>query len=49
MTGSIISLVRVVNLFWTVINLLPVLPLDGGQLLRIVMKGSLARAASGMP
>ncbi len=24
-----------VNIFWTIINLLPVLPLDGGQLLRI--------------
>lgn len=24
-----------INLFWTVINLMPVLPLDGGQLLRI--------------
>lgn len=26
----------IVNLFWTVVNLLPVLPLDGGQLLRII-------------
>ncbi|MBI2743643.1 MAG: M50 family metallopeptidase [Chlamydiales bacterium] len=25
-----------VNLFWTLLNLLPVMPLDGGQLLRIV-------------
>ncbi len=25
----------VINMFWTVINLMPVLPLDGGQLLRI--------------
>jgi stage IV sporulation protein FB len=25
-----------VNLFWTVINLLPVIPLDGGQLLRVI-------------
>jgi stage IV sporulation protein FB len=38
MTGSIISLTRVVNIFWTVINLLPVIPLDGGQLLRIVLE-----------
>ncbi len=37
-TGSVLSLVRAVNLFWTVVNLLPVLPLDGGQLLRIVME-----------
>lgn len=29
---------QLANLFWTVINLLPVLPLDGGQLLRIVLE-----------
>ena len=28
------------NLFWTIINLLPVLPLDGGQLLRILLEAS---------
>lgn len=28
-----------VNLFWTLLNLLPVLPLDGGQLLRIILQG----------
>lgn len=28
-----------VNLFWTIINLLPVMPLDGGQLLAIILKG----------
>jgi Zn-dependent protease len=28
-----------VNLFWTVINLFPVLPLDGGRLLSIVLEG----------
>src|SRR5581483_1021106 len=38
MTGSILQLTRVVNLFWTVVNLLPVMPLDGGQLLRIVLE-----------
>lgn len=27
-----------INLFWTVMNLFPVLPLDGGQLLRIVLE-----------
>ena len=37
--GSILSLTRIVNLFWTVVNLLPVMPLDGGQLLRIVLEG----------
>jgi hypothetical protein len=29
----------VANLFWTIVNLLPVLPLDGGHLLRIVLEG----------
>lgn len=38
MIGSILQLTRVVNLFWTVVNLLPVMPLDGGQLLRIVLE-----------
>ncbi|MBA2369139.1 MAG: M50 family metallopeptidase [Candidatus Protochlamydia sp.] len=28
-----------VNLFWTLLNLLPVLPLDGGQLVRIILEG----------
>ena len=27
-----------INLIWTVLNLLPILPLDGGQLLRIVLE-----------
>lgn len=27
------------NLFWTIVNLLPVLPLDGGHLLRIILEG----------
>lgn len=31
---------RVINLFWTIINLFPVLPLDGGQLLRIALEGA---------
>jgi Zn-dependent protease len=35
--GPILSLTRFVNLFWTITNLLPVLPLDGGQLLRILL------------
>ena len=38
MTGSILQLTRMVNLFWTVVNLLPVMPLDGGQLLRIILE-----------
>ncbi len=28
-----------VNLFWSVLNLLPILPLDGGQLARILLEG----------
>lgn len=27
-----------VNLFWTIINLLPVMPMDGGQLLRVIFE-----------
>lgn len=30
-----------VNLFWTLLNLLPVIPLDGGHLLRILLEGAL--------
>lgn len=37
---AIAKAVQVANLFWSAINLLPVLPLDGGQLLRIVLEGS---------
>jgi Zn-dependent protease len=29
---------RLINLFWLIVNLFPVLPLDGGQLLRIIME-----------
>lgn len=35
---SLITSVKVINFFWTIMNLVPVLPLDGGQLLRIVME-----------
>ncbi len=31
-------ILRLVNLFWTVLNLMPILPLDGGHLLRIVLE-----------
>lgn len=27
-----------VNIFWTIVNLVPILPLDGGQLLRIILE-----------
>jgi Zn-dependent protease len=36
---QVIQLIQVVNLFWSIVNLLPVLPLDGGQLLRIALEG----------
>lgn len=39
MPGAIMKTFQTVNLFWTLLNLLPVLPLDGGQLLRIVLEG----------
>ncbi|NGX56344.1 MAG: Stage IV sporulation protein FB [Candidatus Anoxychlamydiales bacterium] len=29
---------QIVNLFWSIINLLPILPMDGGQLLRIFLE-----------
>jgi Zn-dependent protease len=35
---QVVSLIRIVNVFWTIVNLLPVLPLDGGQLLRIALE-----------
>ncbi len=38
---GVLALIRGVNLFWTVINLLPVLPLDGGQLMRITLEAFL--------
>ena len=37
---GILKATQIANLFWTVINLLPVLPLDGGQLLRIVLEAA---------
>ncbi len=39
-TGSYVvnglKIMQWVNLFWTAVNLLPVMPLDGGQLLRVI-------------
>jgi stage IV sporulation protein FB len=35
---SIVRAVQIVNLFWTIVNLLPVMPLDGGQLMRIILE-----------
>lgn len=33
-----VKVMQVVNLFWSIVNLLPILPLDGGQLLRIALE-----------
>ncbi len=35
---GIIKSIQIVNIFWSIINLVPVLPLDGGQLLRIALE-----------
>jgi Zn-dependent protease len=35
---QILRMTQIANLFWSIVNLLPVLPLDGGQLLRIVLE-----------
>ena len=35
---AFLSLIKIVNLFWTCVNLLPILPLDGGQLVRIAFE-----------
>jgi stage IV sporulation protein FB len=37
-TGQLLEQILLVNIFWTVVNLLPVLPLDGGQLLRLTLE-----------
>jgi Zn-dependent protease len=37
--ATILSWASIANLFWSIVNLLPVLPLDGGQLLKIVLEG----------
>lgn len=36
--SGILRTFRFVNLFWTILNLMPVLPLDGGHLLRVVLE-----------
>lgn len=38
MTSYALGITAYVNLFWTIINLLPVQPLDGGKLLRILLE-----------
>lgn len=36
---KLLTYFTMVNLIWTIFNLVPVMPLDGGQLLRIVLEG----------
>jgi stage IV sporulation protein FB len=36
--GHLLTQILVVNVIWTVVNLLPILPLDGGQLLRLTLE-----------
>jgi Zn-dependent protease len=38
--AAIINIFQIANLFWSFINLFPVLPLDGGQLLRIALEAA---------
>lgn len=37
--SSILKITQVANLFWSIVNLFPVQPLDGGQLLQICLEG----------
>lgn len=37
--GFPLLLLKYVNFFWTIVNLIPVLPLDGGQLIRVILEG----------
>lgn len=39
LTSYTLYITAAINLFWTIVNLLPVQPLDGGRLLRIVLEG----------
>lgn len=38
-SGKVLGYFFIVNLIWTIFNLVPVMPLDGGQLLRIALEG----------
>jgi len=41
----LITVTRFINLFWTVVNLIPILPLDGGHLLRVILQGFIGQKA----
>lgn len=36
--SGLLNIVVMINLFWTLLNLLPIFPLDGGQLLRLILE-----------
>jgi stage IV sporulation protein FB len=36
--GRLLANIYGVNMIWTIVNLLPILPLDGGQLMRIILE-----------
>lgn len=38
--STALQITVLVNIFWTVVNLVPIYPLDGGHLLRIVLEGA---------
>ncbi|MCH9620821.1 MAG: hypothetical protein S4CHLAM20_02250 [Chlamydiia bacterium] len=40
-----ITVTKFINLFWTVVNLIPILPLDGGHLLRVILQGFMGQKA----
>lgn len=37
--GNVFAITAIINLYWTLLNLVPVLPLDGGQLVRVILQG----------
>lgn len=42
---AVLQTFRFVNLFWTAVNLLPIIPLDGGHLVRIILEAFLGARA----
>lgn len=43
--AATVIVTRFINLFWTIINLIPILPLDGGHLLRVVLEAFIGAKA----
>ncbi len=41
----LVIVTRFINLFWTIVNLIPILPLDGGHLLRVILEGFIGHKA----